>query len=70
MFCNKPSLFSDNYRRYLERKFREGLGFEGTPIKFLWRGKRIRTMQQENRRAEKRIAPQSTSTGPLDGNEG
>jgi len=24
MFCNKPSLFGDNYKRFLDRKFREG----------------------------------------------
>ena len=53
MFCNKPALFSDNYRRYLDRKFREGLGFEGAPIKFIWRGKRVRTMEQDKRRAQK-----------------
>ena len=67
MFCNKPGLFSDNYRRYLERKFREGLGFEGTPIKFLWRGKRVRAMQQERRRSSssKQPAQQRSIAGGL-----
>lgn len=49
MFCNKPALFHENYRRYLDRKFRESLGFEGTPIKFVWRGKRVRALEQDRR---------------------
>ena len=31
LFVNDPKLFKDNYRRYIERQFRENLGFEGTP---------------------------------------
>eukprot|EP00614_Pseudopedinella_elastica_P010128 CAMPEP_0172591144 /NCGR_PEP_ID=MMETSP1068-20121228/9780_1 /TAXON_ID=35684 /ORGANISM="Pseudopedinella elastica, Strain CCMP716" /LENGTH=645 /DNA_ID=CAMNT_0013387375 /DNA_START=423 /DNA_END=2360 /DNA_ORIENTATION=+ len=50
LFCNKPGLFSENYKRYLERRVRESLGFEGTPVKFLWRGKRVRTIDQEKRK--------------------
>jgi len=43
IFCNDPSLVPDNYRRYLDRKFREGLdGFEATPIRWIFRGKRVR----------------------------
>jgi hypothetical protein len=26
-------------------QFRESLGFEGSPVKFIWRGKRIRTVR-------------------------
>jgi GTPase len=52
IFCNNPKLFGDNYKRYLERKFREQLGFKSTPIRFLWRGKRLRRMvQDESRKA-------------------
>eukprot|EP00611_Tribonema_gayanum_P014006 TRINITY_DN25271_c0_g1_i1.p1 TRINITY_DN25271_c0_g1~~TRINITY_DN25271_c0_g1_i1.p1 ORF type:complete len:653 (+),score=266.07 TRINITY_DN25271_c0_g1_i1:65-1960(+) len=47
IFCNAPKLFSDNYKRYLERKFREQLGFKSTPIRMLWRGKRLRRMVQD-----------------------
>jgi len=47
VFCNNPKLFPDNYRRYLERKFREQLGFEATPIRFLWRGKKQRSVMRE-----------------------
>jgi GTP-binding protein len=44
-FVNDPALFPDTYKRYLERKFREALGFEGTPIRMLWRARkrRVRT---------------------------
>lgn len=39
MFVNEPKLFSDNYRRYMEGQFRKSLGFSGTPLRLLWRGK-------------------------------
>jgi GTPase len=42
LFVNDPKLFNDNYRRYIERQFRKNLGFTGTPLKLLWRGKKIR----------------------------
>ncbi|MDS3861126.1 ribosome biogenesis GTPase Der [Thermosynechococcaceae cyanobacterium BACA0444] len=42
IFVNDTKLFKDNYRRYLEKQFREQLGFKGTPIRLLWRGKKPR----------------------------
>ena len=36
---NSPKLFDDAYRKYLERQLRENVGFEGTPIRLLFRGK-------------------------------
>lgn len=42
IFCNDPSLFSDTYRRYLERHFRKSLGFEGSPLRLIFRGRRAR----------------------------
>ncbi|CAN0524241.1 unnamed protein product, partial [Scytosiphon promiscuus] len=27
VFCNNPKLFGDNYKRYLDRKFREQVSF-------------------------------------------
>lgn len=39
LFVNDPKRFTDNYRRYIERQIREGLGFEGSPLRLLWRGK-------------------------------
>lgn len=43
VFCNDPTLINDNYKRYLDRKFRESLdGFEATPIRWIFRGRRVR----------------------------
>mmetsp|Transcript_19256 Transcript_19256/g.27082 ORF Transcript_19256/g.27082 Transcript_19256/m.27082 type:complete len:390 (+) Transcript_19256:1025-2194(+) len=48
VFCNDPSLINDNYRRYLDRKFRESLdGFEATPIRWIFRGRRARDIARE-----------------------
>jgi GTPase len=47
VFCNDPSLVSDNYRRYLDRKFRESLeGFDATPIRWIYRGRRQRDVMR------------------------
>jgi len=47
VFCNDAKLVSDNYRRYLDRKFRESLdGFEASPIRWIFRGKKAREMQK------------------------
>lgn len=45
LFVNDPQLFKENYRRYVERQFRQTLGFEGTPIRLLWRGKKARDVE-------------------------
>lgn len=58
IFCNNPKLFSDNYKRYLDRKFREQLGLKSTPIRFLWRGKKLRRMVQDSRRNPKPYSDQ------------
>ncbi|KAL3785360.1 hypothetical protein HJC23_011043 [Cyclotella cryptica] len=43
VFVNDPKLINDNYRRYLDRKMRESLdGFESTPIRWMFRGRRVR----------------------------
>lgn len=41
-FVNDPALFTENYQKYLERKIRESLDFDGTPIRMIWRGKQLR----------------------------
>jgi len=38
-FMNFPELIPDNYKRFLERKLREQFGFEGVPIKVVFRSK-------------------------------
>ncbi|MCP2732365.1 ribosome biogenesis GTPase Der [Limnofasciculus baicalensis] len=48
LFVNDPKRFNDNYRRYVEGKFRQQLGFTGTPIRFLWRGKKVREMESNS----------------------
>lgn len=47
VFCNDPKLVNDNYKRYLDRKFRESLdGFEATPIRWIFRGRRQRDIMR------------------------
>ncbi len=38
-FCNHPKLLDKSYKRYLENRIREGYGFEGTPIKMIFKHK-------------------------------
>jgi GTP-binding protein len=46
LFVNDPKLFHENYRRYIERQFRKQLGFTGTPIRIVWRGKKVRDTER------------------------
>ena len=47
VFVNDPKLINDNYRRYLDRKFRESLdGFEATPVRWIFRGRRARDVRR------------------------
>ena len=41
LFCNDPTLFGEDYRKYMERQFRENVGFPGTPLRLYWRGKGV-----------------------------
>jgi GTP-binding protein len=45
LFVNDAKRFNDNYRRYIERQFRQQLGFKGTPIKLFWRSKKVRDVE-------------------------
>jgi len=54
LFVNDPKLFGDTYRRYVERQIREGLGFEGSPIKLFWRGKQQRDAERDLARSASR----------------
>lgn len=53
LFVNDPSRFNENYRRYIEGQFRKQLGFEGTPIRLFWRGKKVRDAEKNLNRATK-----------------
>jgi GTP-binding protein len=39
LFCNDRKFFTDTYMQFLERKIRESLGFDGTPIKLFLKEK-------------------------------
>ena len=54
LFVNDPKLFGETYRRYVERQIREGLGFEGSPIRLFWRGKQQRDAEKELARSTNR----------------
>mmetsp|Transcript_22420 Transcript_22420/g.44412 ORF Transcript_22420/g.44412 Transcript_22420/m.44412 type:complete len:634 (+) Transcript_22420:279-2180(+) len=45
LFCNQGGLFAEPYRKYLERKMRDAFGFEGTPVRWLFRGKKARDFE-------------------------
>ncbi|MEM8830456.1 MAG: ribosome biogenesis GTPase Der [Cyanobacteria bacterium P01_G01_bin.19] len=53
LFVNDPKRFNDNYRRYIDRQFREQLGFTGTPVKIIWRGKKMRELERGANKATK-----------------
>jgi GTPase len=53
LFVNSPDMFGDSYRRYIERKFRESLGFRGTPMRIMWRGKKMRELERTANKATK-----------------
>jgi GTPase len=53
LFVNDPQRFNDNYRRYIENQFRTQLGFQGTPLRILWRGKKQREGEKMTNRATK-----------------
>jgi GTP-binding protein len=40
LFVNNPALFTEEYRRYLERRLRQTFDLRGTPIRWSLRGKR------------------------------
>jgi GTP-binding protein len=47
LFVNDPERFGENYRRYIEHQFRQQLGFKGSPIRLLWKGKKVRQAERE-----------------------
>ncbi|MGB3535639.1 MAG: ribosome biogenesis GTPase Der [Microcoleaceae cyanobacterium] len=53
LFVNDPKRLGENYRRYIERQFRQQLGFKGTPLRLIWRGKSLREAERSSNRATK-----------------
>ncbi len=39
VYCNKPNMVEDNYRRYVKNRLRESFGYFGTPLRVLYRRK-------------------------------
>ncbi|MGB0874203.1 MAG: ribosome biogenesis GTPase Der, partial [Synechococcus sp.] len=54
LFVNDPKLFGETYRRYVERQIREGLGFDGSPLRLFWRGKQQRDAERDLARQQSR----------------
>lgn len=55
LFVNDAKRFNDNYRRYIERQFRQQLGFSGTPIRLLWRSKKARDVESSSANRATRV---------------
>ena len=55
LFVNDPKLFGSTYRRYIEKQFRVNLGFDGTPLILVWRGKQQRSLEREISRNDIKI---------------
>lgn len=55
LFVNDPKLFNENYRRYVERQFRQQLGFTGSPIRLFWRGKKVREVERNTANRATRV---------------
>ena len=64
VFVNDPKLVNDNYKRYLDRKFRESLnGFEATPIRWIFRGRRQRDVMRSGNGGTMNGAPGDGGAG-------
>jgi GTP-binding protein len=55
LFVNDPERFNDNYRRYIQSQFRKQLGFKGTPLRLLWRGKKTREVESGSKNRATRV---------------
>lgn len=55
LFVNDPKRFNDNYRRYIDSQFRKQLGFKGTPIRLIWRGKSAREVERNTANRATRV---------------
>lgn len=55
LFVNDPQRFNEGYRRYIAQQFRKSLGFTGTPLRLLWRGKREREVAREGSNRATRV---------------
>lgn len=49
LFVNQTDAFNDSYKRFMEKQFRENVGFPGTPIRIFWRGKDKSWLEQRGK---------------------
>ncbi|KAL0731707.1 hypothetical protein Bca4012_027801 [Brassica carinata] len=69
-FVNDAKLFSDTYRRYMEKELCIDASFAGTPIRLLWRSRKRSdnsgggggTMRMSSRSRERRVSPATENT--------
>ncbi|KAF7120006.1 hypothetical protein RHSIM_Rhsim13G0221900 [Rhododendron simsii] len=61
-FVNDAKLFSDTYRRYMEKQLRSDAGFAGTPIRLLWRSRKKMTKDDSGRITFEKITPSGLAT--------
>eukprot|EP00898_Chlorokybus_atmophyticus_P008828 jgi/Chlat1/8947/Chrsp94S08254 len=59
-FTNSAELFSDTYRRFVERHFRQSIGLDGTPIRLFWRSKE-KSVNRDPKKMPKKEAAASAS---------
>ena len=50
-FVNDVNVFSEDYRRYVERQLRDNVGFPGSPIRVYWRGKPQRSSSLRSKKS-------------------
>lgn len=55
LFVNDPKRFNENYRRYIDSQFRKQLGFKGTPMRLIWRGKSAREVERNTANRATRV---------------
>ena len=55
LFVNDPKRFNENYRRYIDSQFRKQLGFKGTPMRLIWRGKAAREVERNTANRATRV---------------
>ncbi len=53
LFVNEAARFPENYKRYIEKQFRQQLGFIGTPIRLFWRSKKVRDVENTGSNANR-----------------
>ena len=66
-FASDASAVHFSYRRYLENRLREQFGFDGTPIRLIFRD---RASVKLPRRKKLRSAPVASGKGPRRGSAG